>query len=109
MVPFRAMRRPRGLAFWIAVLTVVLTVVLRPLAFTYPVDPTWIAGLYDGADLDDAVYFLATCSGVDTPGLEIPRPLARLSDPVLEGVGASAPAHGSLLTRAPPLPFAPPV
>lgn len=104
------MRRSRRLAFWVAVLTVVLTVVLRPLAHTHPTDPTWIAGLYDGADFDDAVHFLVTCSDVDTAGFAISPPRPRIPGPVVErGAGSTAPAHGCSLTRAPPLPFAPPV
>jgi hypothetical protein len=105
------MRRPRRFAFWVALLTVALVVVLRPLAHAGPVDPTWIAGFYDGADFDDVVHLIVTCSGVDAPGLALHRPGPPVPDPVvLDQPGPPAAAHvSSPLTRAPPLPFAPPV
>ena len=110
MVPFRSMRRPPRFAFWVAVLTVALVVVLRPLAQASPADPTWIAGFYDGADFDDVVYHIVTSSGVDVTGLTV-RPVPQSPDPIVpEDPGpAAAGRNSSLFSRGPPLPFAPPV
>ena len=104
------MRRPPRFAFWVAVLTVALVVVLRPLAQASPADPTWIAGFYDGADFDDVVYHVLTSSGVDVTGLAV-RPVPHAPDLIVpEGPGPTAAGHdSSLFSRGPPLPFAPPV
>ena len=67
------MRRPPPDRFWVALLTLVLIVVLRPLAQASPDDPLWIAGFYDGADFDDVVSFLVTYSGLDA-GRQSDRP-----------------------------------
>jgi hypothetical protein len=104
------MSRSARIRFWIAILTVALLVVLRPLAQASPADPVWIAGLYDGADFDDVVSFLVTDSGLDTtrptiqPAPRTPDPIAEAGDRSVDGA-----AGPSSLTRAPPLPFAPPV
>ena len=105
------MRRPPPVRFWAALLTLVLVVVLRPLAQAGPDDPVWIAGFYDGADFDDVVSFLATYSGVDTARLVIDRPVPRIPETL---AGARDRTTGtadrpSTLTRAPPPSFAPPV
>jgi hypothetical protein len=105
------MRRRRWSAFWVAVLTVALVVVLRPLAHASPADPTWIAGFYDGADFDDVVDLVVTGSGVGAAGVAIDRPAPRLPDAIASAdSGPIAPVPGSSpLTRAPPLRFDPPV
>lgn len=111
VVPFRAMRRPSRVRFWVAVLTVALMAVLRPLAQASPADPLWMAGFYDNADFDDVVSFLVAYSGVNTAGLAIHRPVPRIPEAVVEDLDRSTrTALGlSTPTRAPPLPFAPPV
>jgi hypothetical protein len=105
------MRRRRWSAFWVAVLTVALVVVLRPLAQASPADPTWIAGFYDGADFDDVVHLIATGTGIDATRLAIDRPIPRLPNTIASADSSPiAPVHGSSpLTRAPPLPLGPPV
>ena len=105
------MRRPSRVRFWVAVLTVALAAVLRPLAQASPADPLWIAGFYDNADFDDVVSLLAAYSGVNTAGLAFQRPVPRIPEAVVEDLDRSTgTALGlSTLTRAPPLPFAPPV
>jgi hypothetical protein len=105
------MRRPPRLAFWVSVLTVAVVVVLRALAQASPTDPTWIAGFYDDADFDDVVYHIVTSSGIDATGLAVRRPAPPSPDPIVpDGSGPTAAGHDpSPLTRAPPLPFAPPV
>ena len=59
-------------------------VLVRPLAAAIPTDPTWIAGVYDNADLDDAVLLAAGLVGigaepglVETGGDRRGRPLCR--------------------------------
>jgi hypothetical protein len=52
-------------------------VLVRPLAAASPPDPTWIAGVYDDDDLDDAVLLVGSLVGViDAPG---PATRARMS------------------------------
>lgn len=105
------MRRPPPVRFWVALLTLVLVVVLRPLAQASPDDPSWIAGFYDAADFDDVVSFLVTYSGVDTARLAIHQPVPRIPETLPEARACSTGTadRPSTLTRAPPLSFAPPV
>ena len=69
----------RGL---VALLLVLTASSLTPLANAATVDPTWIAGLYDNADGDDAI--LAVQSFVGDPG---PR-VAALDGPVVDALHA---------------------
>ena len=79
-------------------------VLVRPLAAAMPTDPTWIAGVYDDADLDNAVLLAAGLVGVgpvtgptETGGDRQGRPLVV--------AGSTSPASVSLLTlldRSPP-------
>jgi len=105
------MRRPPPVRFWAALLTLVLVVVLRPLAHASPADPTWIGGFYDDADFDDVVYLVVTGSGVGAAGVAIHRPAARTPDTIASPDASPIPAvqGSSPLTRAPPLPFGPTV
>lgn len=104
------MTRLRSLSFWSVVLIVALLVVLRTMASAGPVDPSWIAGYYDGGDFDDVVYLIANTSAVAGTPLILPWALPGMPDVMAEGrlepprPGASP----SLFTRAPP-PLAPPV
>jgi hypothetical protein len=55
-------------------LLVTLMVILMPMAWAIPIDPSWIKGVYDGGDFDDVVSYLT--SGT----LEVPvLPAADLS------------------------------
>ena len=47
--PSRSMRR--GISTFLPI--VVALILLPPIAFANPPDPSWIAGIYDGADSDD--------------------------------------------------------
>ena len=51
----------------LAVLVLVALVALTPTAYASPPDPTWIPGLYDNADFDDVVLFIAGSLGVVDP------------------------------------------
>jgi len=77
---------------------------LTPMAYASPPDPSWIKGIYDGADFDDVVVLVTLGVGVVelAPVVELsPLPpgiwLAQLPD-------GSTPAHSSspLHSRSPP-------
>jgi hypothetical protein len=79
-------------------------VLVRPLAAASPPDPTWIAGVYDDGDLDDAILLAGSLVGVS----DAPDPghagTDRRGSP-LAAAGRSCPASASLLTlldRSPP-------
>src|SRR5260370_9518039 len=48
--------------FSLAILPVLLVAItaLTPLAFASPPDPSWVQGIYDGADFDDVVVIIAS-------------------------------------------------
>ncbi len=52
--------------FSLAILPVLLLAItaLTPLAYASPPDPSWVQGIYDGADFDDVVVFIASGAGV---------------------------------------------
>ena len=95
--------RCTGRVVW---LLVTLMVILMPMAWAIPIDPSWIKGVYDGGDFDDVVSFLT--SGT----LEVPvLPAADLS-PVFVSAPTEAradqpmsatPLLASHEPRAPPL------
>jgi len=68
-------------------LPIVLTLILLPLiAFASPPDPSWIAGVYDGADGDDIVTFVYETSGSDGGVLSHMPPLPWLTETLFEGI-----------------------
>ena len=85
---------------WLAAVALLLAgplFALTPLAQATPQDPTWMAGIYDGADYDDVVLLITTAGGIapSTP----PQ--------VFRGVVVAAmPAHAvALISTAPPSPL----
>ncbi|HKW95442.1 MAG TPA: hypothetical protein VJX92_26385 [Methylomirabilota bacterium] len=87
-------------------LLVGLMVVLAPMAWASPVDPSWIKGWYDDADFDDVITFL-TSGTVAIPALPIAELLPILASVPAESalderLGASTPVS-SYSPRAPPL------
>lgn len=48
---------------WTSWLLVGLMVVLTPMAWASPVDPSWTKGVYDDADFDDVVTYLTSGTG----------------------------------------------
>lgn len=78
---------------------------LVPLAHCSPPDPTWIAGLYDDADHDDAV--IAICDGVGLPATAPPAIAhADVSNALVALAGPTWPSEGVRIgpaDRAPPL------
>ena len=51
-------------------------IVITPLAYAGPQDPTWIAGLYDAADYDDAIGLLTDTYRHPSPAGEPGQPVA---------------------------------
>jgi len=89
-------------------LPVVLALILLPaIAFASPPDPSWIAGIYDGADGDDVVSFVYETAGVRAAWLGSVLPLFRSSNASL--VSGPGTIHGfppHQFTRGPPPPSA---
>jgi hypothetical protein len=91
---------------WASWLLVGLMVVLTPMAWASPIDPSWIKGVYDGGDFDDVVTYL-TSGTVAIPTLPVAELLPLLAfvpaDVATdERLGASLPLS-SHSPRAPPL------
>ena len=56
--------------FVLAVLVLLGPVIgLTALAYASPLDPSWIQGIYDGADADDVIFLLTSEAGGVTPSL----------------------------------------
>lgn len=89
----------------IAVLLTVALATLTPLAHGSPPDPTWIAGLYDDADHDDAILAVtASIASLDRQPLHDPHCVdfaLALVLPFDEGLHATT-SLSSNHTRAPP-------
>jgi hypothetical protein len=105
------MSRPRRVRFWVALLTLALVALLRPLAQASPGDPVWIAGFYDGADFDDVVSLLITYGDADSPRPAMHRPAPPMPEALVETRDRSTGTADRPFTptRAPPPSFAPPV
>ncbi len=90
---------------WTGMLIVAVMGAVIPMAYATPPDQTWIAGLYDNADYDDAVMFVTSAVGVvvvaPTPDVRsTPCVAARLIPaPPLSRPLECAPYH----LRAPPV------
>jgi hypothetical protein len=62
-------------------LPIVVTVILLPaIAFASPPDPSWIAGIYDGADGDDIVSLVYETAAAHAASLTT-LPLSRWGEP----------------------------
>jgi len=87
-------------------LPVVLALILLPaVAFASPPDPSWIAGIYDGADGDDIVTLVYETAGVEAASIQPAPPLPRSSEVSI--VSSPSTIHGlpaRQFTRAPPAP-----
>jgi hypothetical protein len=77
-------------------------VALTPLAYATPLDPSWIQGIYDGADYDDVVFLITSEAGNVTPSL-LPE-LRQTVAEILPHASACVPtaAVSTLHSRAPP-------
>ena len=66
-------------------------ILLPAIAFASPPDPSWIAGVYDGADGDDIVNLVYETSAAKTAAPSHVGPLPCLLEISLEGLVHSAP------------------
>jgi hypothetical protein len=93
--------------FSLAILPVLLVAItaLTPLAFASPPDPSWVQGIYDGADFDDVVVIIASGAAVVELfvqlDLRLVLPLAGHTAPP-EQDAVLALFRSSLQPRAPP-------
>ena len=92
---------------WLSWLLVGLTVLLTPMAWASPVDPSWINGVYDDADFDDVVTYLTSLGTAPIPALPVRELVPVLAFVPAEsapderlGISTSLSSHSS---RAPPL------
>ena len=85
--------------FSLAILPVLLVAItaLTPLAFASPPDPSWVQGIYDDADFDDVVVFIASGAAVVEVFLRLDLRL------VLPLTGHTAPAEPDAVLAS--LPF----
>jgi len=77
-------------------------ILLPAIAFASPPDPSWIAGIYDGADGDDIVSLVYETSAAKTAPPSHVDPLPCLLEISLESLVRSAP--GNRFTRGPRAP-----
>lgn len=89
-------------------LSIVLALILMaPIAFASPPDPSWIVGIFDGADGDDVVSLVYETAGVEAVSLRSVLPLSRACNVSLESKPGAV--HGFPLhefPRGPPFPVA---
>lgn len=87
--------------------TVVALILIVPIAFASPPDPSWIAGIYDGADGDEVVTLVYEIAGVEAVLLGSVRPLHSSSNvSLVSGAGAIHGFPPHQFTRGPPSMFA---
>ena len=88
-----------------AALPVVLALILLPpLAFASPPDPSWVAGFYDGADGDDIVSLIYDTSAANQTAPSHLGPLPCLLDMYLDGIVRHIPdRHFTRGPRSPPV------
>jgi len=68
-------------------LSIVVTLILLPaIAFASPPDPSWIAGIYDGADGDDIVNLVYETSGPNAAALSHMPPSPCLTETLFESI-----------------------
>ena len=79
--------------------------ILTPLAYASPPDPSWIRGIYDGADYDEVVGQITSEGGLLPPFLlAVASPLIVLVGPALQCSSGLLPflSFRRLKPRAPP-------
>ena len=89
--------------------SVLLLLALVPLAHASPPDPTWTAGIYDNADLDEAVAAVTNADALIERGTLADKTVCLVRSGVLTPDVPANALSGSLLgigIRAPPAPFA---
>jgi hypothetical protein len=102
----RSTRLGRKIEQGLGALLLLAALAIHPaLAHASPPDPSWIPGIYDGADFDDVVLLLASGYPAAAPAvIEAPAPDLPLLGQVAHGreVMPLAPAGFFLRSRAPP-------
>ena len=104
MVFDRAMQysHPRSL---LGLVLLCASAALLPLAYASPPDPSWIRGVYDGADFDDVVVLLTSGSAVIDAVMQISGGRAQVllgrTTPPDDTIGTT-PEFAPLQPRAPP-------
>jgi hypothetical protein len=83
-----------------------LVVIITPLAWATPPDPSWTKGVYDDGDFDDLLAYLtsgsaAICAAPVTDGR--PMQAGRITDPPAPEPVALAPTGSSEAPRGPPI------
>src|SRR5262252_440746 len=82
---------------------VVTLILIAPIAFASPPDPSWIAGIYDDADGDDVVTLGYETAGIEAASLESVLPHPRASSvPLASGPGAVLGFSLHQFARGPP-------
>jgi hypothetical protein len=96
--PPRSMRRALS-----PFLQIIVALILLPaVAFPSPPDPSWIAGVYDGADGDDSVILVYETAATNAAPPAKIDPLPRLPGISLESIVHGSP--GGRFTRGPRAP-----
>src|SRR5215469_17856660 len=93
--PLGSMRKAIATAFPI----VLALILLPPLAFASPPDPSWVAGFYDGADGDDIVSLVYETSAANQTAPSHLGPLPCLLEMYLDDITRYVPDHH--FTRGP--------
>ena len=98
------MKRRRATLSVPLVLLLVVLGALTPLAYATPPDPSWVRGLWDGADFDDIVLLITSGVGIveADPPVALLSVLARGARLVESGATAVLAAGFSSESRAPP-------
>src|SRR5215831_20675348 len=98
--PLGSMRRAIATALPI----VLALILLPPLAFASPPDPSWVPGFYDGADGDDIVSLVYETSATSQTAPSHLGPLPCLLEVCLDGIARYVPdRHFTRGPRSPPV------
>jgi hypothetical protein len=97
--------KARGLLVAVALLLLIPLGALTALAYASPPDPSWIRGIYDGADYDDVVDTITSAAEATAPVLLVDlRPVASLVAAAPQFAENPVPSFpfSPLQSRAPP-------
>jgi hypothetical protein len=97
--------KARGVSVALAVILLLAVGTLTSLAYASPPDPSWIGGIYDGADYDDVVDMITSAAAATAPvfvvDVRLIPPLAGLAPQHPEDPVPTLP-FSPLQSRAPP-------
>ena len=101
-LPFSSMRLATFL------FSVVMLILILPFALATHPDPSWIAGVYDGADGDDVVTLVYETAGVEAVSLrsDLSLPCSSIGSSYQDPALSMACLPRERITRGPPAPFA---